>query len=88
MRWKVPNPWAKKDAAEHAAHIIERHAKKRAIQGMLTPAQEELRKELGIHPQGYKKDFMGKPIKEAKDPLTNRQRALLKELGLDKDQEE
>ena len=85
MRWKVPNPWAKKDAAEHAAEIIKRHARKKEVQGLLTPAQEELRKELGLTPEGFEKNEKGKPVKQQKDPLTKRQRALLKELGLDKD---
>jgi hypothetical protein len=90
MRWKVPNPfslWAKKDAAaaqEAAAKIVERHARKREVQGLLTPSQEELRKELGLTPEGYEKNQSGKPVKKVKDPLTKRQRALLKELGLEK----
>ena len=90
MRWKIPNPfaaWAKKDLAaaqEAAAKIVERHARKRKVQGLLTPSQEELRKELGLTPDGYVKNQNGKPIKKEKDPLTKRQRALLKELGLEK----
>jgi hypothetical protein len=89
MRWKVPNPfgpWAKKDAAaveEAVSKILARHARKSEIQGLLTPAQEELRKELGLTPEGYEKNEKGKPNKKQKDPLTKRQRALLKELGLD-----
>ena len=88
MRWKVPNPWAKKDAAaaqEAAAKILERHARKSEVQGLLTPAQEELRKELGLTPEGYEKNEKGKPVKKEKDPLTKRQRALLRELGIEKD---
>jgi hypothetical protein len=81
-RWN--NPWAKKDAAEQAALILERAAKKREIQGLLTPGQEELRKELGLTPEGFEKTAAGKPVKKVKDPLTKRQRALMKELGLEK----
>jgi hypothetical protein len=90
MRWKMPNPfgpWAKKDAAaveEAVSKILARHARKSEIQGLLTPAQEELRKELGLTPEGYEKNQNGKPVKKVKDPLTKRQRALLKELGLEK----
>ena len=82
MRWK--NHWAKTDAAERAAAIIERAAKKREIQGLLTPGQEELRKELGLTPEGFERTQEGKPVKKEKDPLTKRQRALMKELGLEK----
>jgi hypothetical protein len=94
MRWKIPNPfagWVKKDAAaaqEAAAKIVERHARKREVQGLLTPSQEELRKELGLTPDGYEQNQNGKPVRKEKDPLTKRQRALLKELGLDKHDED
>ena len=82
------NPWAKKDAAEQAALILERAAKKREIQGLLTPGQEELRKELGLTPEGFEKTGAGKPVKKVKDPLTKRQRALMKELGLEKQEKQ
>jgi hypothetical protein len=82
------NPWAKTDAAERAAAIIERAAKKREIQGLLTPGQEELRKELGLTPEGFEKTAAGKPVKKVKDPLTKRQRALMKELGLEKQEKQ
>jgi len=85
-RWN--NPWAKKDAAEQAALILERAAKKREIQGLLTPGQEELRKELGLTPEGFEKTAAGKPVKKVKDPLTKRQRALMKELGLEKQEKQ
>jgi hypothetical protein len=85
-RWN--NPWAKKDAAEQAALILERAAKKREIQGLLTPGQEELRKELGLTPEGFEKTAAGKPVKKVKDPLTKRQRALMKELGLQKQEKQ
>lgn len=79
--------WSKKsaeEAREHAEKIKAKAEARKSVQGLLTPAQEELRKELGLHPDGYEKTEQGKPVKKEKDPLTKRQRALLEELGLNK----
>jgi hypothetical protein len=81
------NPWSKRSASEareHAQKLIAKAEARKSVQGLLTPAQEELRRELGLHPGGYEKNVEGKPVKKAKDPLTKRQRALLQELGLEK----
>jgi len=63
--------WRKKsveEAREHAEKIKAKAEARKSIQGLLTPSQEELRKELGLHPDGYEKAEQGKPVKKRKTP--------------------
>lgn len=79
-----PKLWRKSvDPAAKAAEIKARHAKKQMQQGLFTPSQEVLMEELGLKP-GVKleKNTIREKKTKARDPLTERQRNLAKELGL------
>lgn len=70
--------------AEKAAEIIAKHkARRERNSKMFTPAQEELRRQLGLDPD-HRPDAKEVRKEKAKDPLTKRQRAMMKELGLTK----
>ena len=81
--WRNWNKKRPEEARAQAEKLKARAEARKSVQGLLTPAQEQLRKELGLVPGGFEKTAEGKPKKQEKDPLTKRQRALLKELGLD-----
>lgn len=77
----------KQNPSDQAAEIIEKH-RVRSQRGseIFTPSQEALRRQLGLHPDS------GPQTREAerekiKDPLTKRQRILMRELGLSKEQD-
>lgn len=75
----------KKDPVEKAAEIIAKHnAKRERNVRLFTELQEEKRRQLGLHPT-LRPDSKEAQAEKTKDPLTKRQRALMKELGLVKD---
>lgn len=75
----------KKEPAERAAEIVAKHhAQRERNSKMFTPAQEELRRQLGLHPE-HRPDSKEVQREKSKDPLTRRQRALMNELGLTKE---
>ncbi|CAB4701834.1 unannotated protein [freshwater metagenome] len=77
----------KKAPIDEAAEIIAKHhARRERDSKMFTPAQEELRRQLGLHPE-LRPDTKAVRKEKAKDPLTKRQRAMMKELGLTKDED-
>jgi hypothetical protein len=75
------------DPVAKAAEIKAKHQAKQQVQGLFTPAQEELMDELGLKP-GSKNSAESKKSEQrvkntkARDPLTARQRKLAEELGL------
>ena len=75
---------------EQASKIKAEHAEKQIAQGLFTPAQEELMEELGlrgnramVHDEksGEQGERVAK-LSKVRDPLTQRQRRLMEELGL------
>ena len=72
------------DPVAKAAEIKAKHEAKRKVQGIFTPAQEDLMDELGLTPGSAKEIRKEKRAKSPKsrDPLTARQRKLAEELGL------
>ena len=79
-----------KDHNEKAAEIIAKHQARQARNsGLFTELQEEKRRQLGLHPT-LRPDPKQVRVAKTKDPLTQRQRIFLEELGLnpkDKNQE-
>lgn len=76
------------DPSAKAAQIIAKAAaKKLGNSGLFTELQEEKRRQLGLHPT-LRPDGKKEQAEERKDPLTKRQRAMMKELGLTKQRDQ
>lgn len=83
--WRPRKP---KDPFEKAAQIIAKaKAKEVRNSGLFTELQEEKRRQLGLHPT-LRPDSKTEQAQERKDPLTKRQRAMMKELGLTKESDQ
>lgn len=77
----------KQNPSDRAAEIIEKHrARSQRSSELFTPSQEALRRQLGLHPDSAPQTREAEREK-IKDPLTKRQRILMRELGLSKEQD-